>query len=459
MYNLLKEVIKLDIYDLNFAYSSKELNLLSSNAARLPRRGILIRIFSFMWHFLQSAKGLKSAKLKSQLHPGSILFFSSSKNQFDSLEPLLSKMDNAFILCGGSEENLACAQNFPVIFSYFLSLFFFPIILPKFFASKGYRRETFYYIFDRYWLTYGYYILSWFKLNQLSPKALVVSNDHNMSNRVITDVANKQGVPTFYIQHASVTDNFPPLSFDYALLEGVDALKKYECAGSSESIVFLVGMPKADAYSQYHNNKPYVRSLGICVNMLDPVHQINRLCEQLRREFPGLNIYLRPHPGDKRTNLWNTISEKFKLSLSNSKLESSFDFLRKVDAILAGDSNIILEAALMNIYPIYYDFAQTELDWYGFQRNGLVNYYRNPEDVGFEIHRLLRFKPPIREKASIYCSTIGTIYDGRSTELACNLIKQLTDGEELDENDWVRVPESRLVAYQLNSAISGIELD
>jgi len=56
---------------------------------------------------------------------------------------------------------------------------------------------------------------------------LVVANDHSYPCTTIVKAAQDEGVKTVYIQHASVSDKFPALKFDYALLEGLDSLEKY----------------------------------------------------------------------------------------------------------------------------------------------------------------------------------------------------------------------------------------
>ena len=90
------------------------------------------------------------------------------------------------------------------------------------------------------------------------------------------------------------------------------------------------------------------------------------------------------------------------------------------------------------------------MDWYGFRRSGLVEYYCKPEEVVHRLKELAQFKPSVREKAKRYCATTGTVYDGHSIELASDLIRLLTGGDEVDKAMWTRVPGSRLEAYQLN---------
>lgn len=454
---MFREALNLDIFNLNYAYATAKLGKLSLiPPSGLPRAGILVRVASLFWHFLKSCREFNYFLPGSkQKHP--ILFCVASGNQKNSLLSIAEHVVNSKLVSFNTYGRFddKGLERFPSIYIYLLCFPFFIIVIRKFLRARDYRRLSFHYVFDQYLLIYGYYLASRIWFRYIKPAGIVIASDHDVINRTLTEAARCEGIPTFFVQHASVTEKFPALFFSYALLEGEYALRMYERAGQSTTRVFLIGMPKADTYSQFHNNKPYVRSIGICTNVLDPTQRINYLCEYLREAFPKLMIHLRPHPADKRLRLWEAISQKYNLSLSNSKLESSFEFLKKVDAILAGDSNIILEATLMNVYPIYYDFAQTKLDWYGFQRNGLVDYFCRPEDISSEIKTLFKAKPSVRERARIYCATIGTVYDGRSAELACNLIRSLTSRVDADDSIWMRIPDTKLEAYQLNYVMLG----
>jgi hypothetical protein len=98
--------------------------------------------------------------------------------------------------------------------------------------------------------------------------------------------------------------------------------------------------------------------------------------------------------------------------------ESPFEFPRGVVAIIAGDSSILLEAALVNAVPVCCDFSSTHEDWYGFHRNGLVEYFSEPEGVCRSLSVTSRLTPSVRIKAKPHCVTVGTKYDGRSSALA-----------------------------------------
>jgi hypothetical protein len=267
--------------------------------------------------------------------------------------------------------------------------------------------------------------------------------------------ARDEHIPTFYFQHAALPDNTAPMQSDYALLEGRDGLTKLANAGTVRSRIFLIGMPKFDAHLRYINAQAQVRSLGICTNGLDPVPRAEQLLVRIREEFATLALILRPHNGDLRVREWQDLARKCGVELSDSRTELSFDFLRKVDAIIAGGSNILLEAALVNVVPIYYDFAETGLDWYGFVRHGLVEGISTPQVICSVLRQIAERKPDVRDKAKYYNATIGTDYDGHSGELAATLIQSLVSDAQVDRSIWKRIPDVGLEAYELGDDRGG----
>ena len=55
-----------------------------------------------------------------------------------------------------------------------------------------------------------------------------MSNDHSPANRALLLVAKSKGIKTVYMQHASVSNLFPVLDFDYSFLDGVNAYNIYK---------------------------------------------------------------------------------------------------------------------------------------------------------------------------------------------------------------------------------------
>ena len=277
----------------------------------------------------------------------------------------------------------------------------------------------------------------------------MLANDHNFAHRTIILAARREKIPVIYIQHASVSDEFPPLSMDYALLDGLDAATIYDQAGKSETKVFLIGMAKADRFFKDINRGTDIKTVGICTNLFDPPQRVDELCKALASNSLGVDLIFRPHPRDQRKQKWLEMTEQYHIRVSDSQVEDSFDFLKGVDTILAGNSNIHLEAALMNVYPIYYDFAlDRRVEKYTFVSKGLCESINQPEQVIGRLRELMVFRPSIRHRAKTYCVTIDTPYDGHSRELAQKIIYQIAEGEEIDLADWQRIQGKNLEIYE-----------
>jgi hypothetical protein len=437
--------LRLDILDLNFCYSSEKIGALSLLPAfTLSRPGLHYRIASFLYHMVRAFRvpGPKSGCAPTR----AILLFVTTKNQRDSLLPVVQCLNDG-ILAGDS---VPVSVQFPVKWAYLMAAPYFPLVWLQFFRADQYARNSFYYYLNNYWLIYGYYIVARGWLQRLAPRAVVVANDHDYPNRVVSQAAHDLGIPTFYLQHASVDVTIPPLSYDFALLDGMDALQKYADAGPSATKVFLIGVPKADAFYSHINLRTAVRSVGLCANNLDWVEPVEQLAVAIRAALPDLPLTLRPHPGDrKRWPEWLALAEKCGMAFSDSQEEMSFEFLKRIDAVVVGDSNILLEAAMLDIHPLYYDFNQTKLDHYGFFKNGLVDRYVSPPELCRKLSDLMANKPSIRLKTKRYCHTVGTAYDGRSAELAAGLIQRLLNREvPAAMSEWRRIPDCRIEAYE-----------
>jgi len=444
---MMSNVFSLDIFDLNYAYDER-MDILSKPLNALPKAGIWVRFFSFIWHLFDGLLHLDNPFVAATIPKGSILFFVYTANQRNALQLVVKETLDGYLV---GHYNLLVDQQFPVFWAYFVAIPFLPLVFWHYFKANSYQKKTFRHCFDHYWLTYGYYIMAYLWLKRFAPSALVVSNDHNMPHRVMAKAAHELHIPTVYLQHASVTPKFPPLSFDYALLDGIDALKKYDQIGHSQATVFLVGVPKLDAYFESVNQNAKVHIIGICTNGLDPLTSVEKLCAHIRNMFPNLPIIIRPHPGDRRIEDWQKLAQRYQADFSDSRAELSFEFLNSVDAVIVGESNILLEAALVNVYPLFYDFAQEARDHYGFIKNGLTQYSSQPEEISEQLKALLKSKPDVQTRAKNYCATVGTSYAGHSSKLAGSLIHRIASRRQINMDMWKKIPTSKLEAYALAS--------
>jgi len=447
----MEEVIKnMDIFDINYQYGSEKLNFISYiEHSSLPRGGILIRVASFFFHLFKNIfKYMKEKTHSLSFVPhNAVLFFITTKNQKDSLCPvqkkvLPSRLAGNYIPPIGIE--------FPLCLAYLTALPFLPFLIFSYFKASNYQKKTFQYALDEYWLIYGYYIVAKNWLSKYRPKAVVLANDHNYPNRSVLKASIALKIPSIYIQHASVNNKFPPLLFNYALLDGLDALEKYSEAGNSETRVFLIGTPKADAHLPFINKKDVVHRIGICTNNIDSLMYTQELLDYLHATFPKISFILSQNAtaDSRRIPDWKDLAANCKMDFSDSIEVLSFNFLNSVDAIIVSDSNIALEAAIMNVYPLYYDVNKTKLDHYGFYQNGLVEYFSEPKEIGCKIEELLIHKPYVRNRAKRYCHTIDTVWDGRSSDLAAILIEKISKNDKTLMNNWGKISGTSLEAYE-----------
>ncbi len=433
MFKILIDTIRLDVFDLNYNLSSDKVNFLDVPLqSGLEHRGLLMRLAAFGYHIVKSISSVKFQRYR-QLPDNHVIFAVFSENNYDALWPLHQRMTNSSFLSTKGES----AIRIPMLGAYLLSIVFIPILIVRYMQQRGYRRKSFRIALDAYLETYGYYIVCRILIRRLAPAAIVVSNDHIYRARALCSAAQSEGVPTFYVQHASVNSDFPPLFFDYALLEGEDALISYTEAGSTDTKVYLVGIPKFDAFYHAINRSKKIQAIGICTNDFDGFNNVESLCIAIRKRLPELSLFLRSHPSDRRMAEWMLLADRVDARRSNPIDEMSYKFLSQIDLVIAGESNILLEAAILNVCPENYDFEMLNIDNYGFLRNGLIDKrHTNPDELIKTLNNKIASRPDVRHRTKFWCETVNTKYDGRSADLASTLITSIAAGEKIDMAIW-----------------------
>jgi hypothetical protein len=317
--------------------------------------------------------------------------------------------------------------SFPIYKSYYLSLPYFSEILKIYTNSTNYFRLSFNYIYHEYWLTYGHFIMLIKFLKSVNAKLVVVSNDHYLRTRIIPYVCDFIGIKSVYIQHASVSLDFPNLIFNFALLEGRDSFDKYLQIGKIESVVFLLGSLKESGSDKICTRKR-VSNIGICFGLIDDVNKVEKLIQEVLKSFDCSDIFLRPHPREKRVLFVKEMLAKYNLGFSDSNQEKVSDFLNNVECIIASESNIHLEAILQNIYSIYYRLTEEgkhKYDYYGFLSNNLISDFTDINLLREVLLRLKNNKPNVRHLAQYYNDTIGTEFEGQSAVLYDEVISYI----------------------------------
>jgi hypothetical protein len=304
--------------------------------------------------------------------------------------------------------------------SYLVSIFYVPRTLYYYFICKDpYVKKSFRYGFREYCLTFAYRFVNRVWLGLCKPRLLVILTDHQMVARDMVKSAKKSGVKTLYMQHASVTEKFPPLIMDYAFLEGEDAKDKYLKIGNghTNSIIELVGILKLNKIS---TEEHAIDNVGLCTNEFDDITIADRLIASLKKDF---TVTLRPHPGDSLYNEWRELTNKHGIMFSDSRSQKPADFLSSVNCVVSYNCGIITESLMLNKPTFSFQLSKKHFDHYGFLEHNIVDHYTNAAELVSELKKIRNIPNSIswKERVKYYCDTIGTPYEGRSAELVKEL--------------------------------------
>jgi hypothetical protein len=419
----------------NYVYFSGRINI-----NFIPEKSIIVSPFkalakSFIFIFYVLSGIFRNRNMFSA--KGKIVFFVMSSNNFVAINPVYLKLRNGTAsLFGDKMYDKQIALFMPTVLSAGLAILFFPRLVYDYLNADATDKKRFRQGINDVILSYPFYYVSflWFKL--VKPKAIVISNDHVYSTRVLVHWANKFEIPSFYIQHASVTENFPPLEMTYAFLEGEDAKEKYIRAGSDPTKIELIGIPKLDKMFHRINYSKTIRTIGIASNSLEPLNTILDLIFFLNRHYPNIGLIYRPHrlqytENKFKEDMYHILKNiPSNVKVSNPYEEPATDYLCKIDCLIAGESGIHLEAVLLNITSVYF-FHETEyFDDYGFVKNNLIDLARDLSELKSIIDRSKDSRQNVRHRAKRYCYTIDSEYDGRSAELAVTLLLQKINNKQ-----------------------------
>ena len=244
------------------------------------------------------------------------------------------------------------------------------------FLNKSYGARYFWVIFRHF---NAFQDLSRFVFDQQMPRAVFFANDHNEIIRPVQQICKQRDIPCFYLQHAAVTETFPPLLATAAFLYGEKSLEVYQNIGPVQSNVHLVGHHKFDGLREAVMERKQSGSIAVCTSLFDEEAYVLRILKKIKEELPDKNIVIRPHP---RQILKRQAELLEYAEINNSVSETIDQFLQRMDVVIAHNSSVLLEAALTNCYAIQIRLSEKgEEDVYGFQKDGIVDIAQREEDL------------------------------------------------------------------------------
>ena len=211
-------------------------NLKKINYMKLKKPWYSGLFFQILVFFLKLLRNFSFFSSKIQHRP--ILIYSGTRNQLLSVESILKSLRKNNLkfnhivyknICGKNINN----NNINLKFS--LKIFFISIILFLMRVSSLYlklkkkKHSTLIpWHFNLFCESYIYIPYFIDLLSKTKTKLIIVSNDHNLDCRCLRLAAQILSIKTMYTQHAAISEYFPSLEYDYALLDGVASYKIYE---------------------------------------------------------------------------------------------------------------------------------------------------------------------------------------------------------------------------------------
>lgn len=415
--------------------------------AKIPRhRGLLLQIVKFGALLLKDFSFKQSRELKSG---GKFFVFAGTANQMGALDPTIEalRQKGEKVVAVGSSRLLADCDNRKGYLAVKLLLVDVVQTLVLF-SIRGFglyrllksnHPVSVDWHFANFCSVYIYLCYFYRVFSQTKPEYVITANDHSIPSRCMLAVAHQIGIKSVYMQHASVSSLFPALRVTYAFLDGQCALDIYrQCEANQPDTVRNAPVPNVVLSGQ----KKYLKrssisnsegAVGIALNTLDDAQAgiffINTLtCE-------GHNIRLRWHPRQSPIDV-KMYREAFigneLVALSDPRVEPISNFLEQINWVIAGNSSIHLEAALVGVIPIYFELTPADYpDYYGYLENGLCVSAGTPSEVLKLIEGTQDNRAVDVEAVRYYSATFNTEWEGREGQLVAECLRNLTNTNEL----------------------------
>ena len=236
---------------------------------------------------------------RDDLH-GKVWLYVVSANNYDALEFIKKARPDA-VLVAGQAKNIGrynAAVNRLSLRRKLLYYWQFPLAFSGFAAER--RAGRAWRFFDFIFYAIGYYEVYRRALRHYRPRAVVFSNDHNDDTRSLLLACRAEGVPTAYVQHASVSANFPPLGFDLSLLEGQDALDKYRLCGPVHGPGRAGGHAQGRCLPEPEEHRPGRAPRGHCLQHPRPPAGPDRHAGVPAARAAGAHLHPAPPPQRRR---------------------------------------------------------------------------------------------------------------------------------------------------------------
>ncbi len=285
-------------------------------------------------------------------------------------------------------------------------------------------------------------------IHDISPCLTVTCNDHSLRNRSFRLASQVCRVKTLYIQHASVSESFPRLVFDYAFLDGRVALNLYSRieekfpaksdAMNIRTMIFLTGQKKI-IFRKSNTRQTFI--VGIGVTTMDDAEVIKKIALDIIMK--DIEVHLRVHPSLRPGNkifadLFNFSELNHFIKFNDPKKHTLSEYFSSIDILLAGNTSLHLEAALAGV-PTYYHALRKQVnlhDYYAYVKNGVSKVW--PKNIASlsitQVKGLAEWEESRSEALKVYSETFRTKWEHHEGRLSAQTIAQLLSNQAFADN-------------------------
>lgn len=392
-------------------------------------QGIFYYVFRFFFATLKHIVLWRGSKLLIR----EVLFYVTTINNVKSVKNIVDNLPAENCTIWGPE----FSNLMPYSIIHLLSIRYFYIFVKLYLSSSKDDRlliRAFHYDFMTACASYK--VFEKILLSNPQLKLIVMANDHMLINRILIELAEKHGIKSLYVQHASVTSAFPPLRFDYAFLDGKESYEKYKKVGNMRGHIFLTGSPRFDIFHNYQSSDK-IYDIGIALNELDAEDQALRLCLYLKKHYSN-RIIVRPHPGMLIPNNMLFHEEKFTIhgfDISDPRKDLSQVFISQIKIMVANESGIHLDAALMGVPSLLYNFSNNKvMDWYSYIKKGLIKKCDTFDDIARLLNNDYHLPTDI---VRYYAASFKTSHDGRVGAMIATFVNKFIFRTEKEALDYI----------------------
>ena len=417
-------MIKTDISDLGHYYFSierKNMPYMNRDIDNKFSKSVFLGICNFFIRFFYYLVKSPFCYNRQLRRDNAILIYGESTNNRNTLLPIINELGEEKVI------DLYSQKQYPKWKQYWYAFPHLYELTREMRNSDPERKSRIKYFFAKFWVMYGCNKAAGELLDYYRPKILVMANDHLHFQRSLMREANKRGITTIYVQHAAVSDRFPPLGFSYSLLDGEDSYNKYKKNEKTSGIIYLCGGIRFDAIKQSKNKKLSHLIVGIAINQVDEEEVIKSAClalNQTKVKDNQIEVILRPHP-QMQLSVWKEWCDHNGVSFSNPKEETSFEFLSRISVLVSNESSIHLDAAMCHTPTVIYNMSNGVFqDVYLFVKNNLAP---QAEDLEALKAFVLQCGDYIFDENAVkyYNCSYGTNYEGHVAKFMADLIDSI----------------------------------